>query len=318
MAAAEVSVVLKVLEQLQLSDEEIALLQGVLVNLVHPGQCLRLIEEAAGNRSCPDCGSNRCHRCGHANGLQRYRCVICRRSFNALTGTPLARLRLRDKWLPYLQCLIESTTVRKAAARVAVAKSTSFRWRHRFIAAMRQEPRPQLSGIVEADETYHLESQKGSRHLDRPPRKRGGKARRRGISAERDCILVARDRNRQTCDFVTGRGPVTASQLTRHLLPVLAKDVLLVSDAAKAYEAFARQAGITHEAVNLRAGIRIRGAIHIQGVNGWHSRLKTWLRRFNGVASRYLANYTGWRRVLDAAVLATPAHWLRVAAGPAR
>src|SRR5699024_4243101 len=133
-----------------------------------------------------------------------------------------------DKWLAYLQCLIESATVRKAAARVAVAKSTSFRWRHRFIAAVRHEPRPQLSGIVEADETYHLESQKGSRNLDRPPRKRGGKARRRGISAELDCILVARDRNRQTCDFVTGRGPVTAEQLARHLLPVLAMDVLLV------------------------------------------------------------------------------------------
>jgi len=313
MGAADVSVVLKVLEQVQLSDAEIALLQGVLANLVLPGQCLRLIEEAAGNRSCPACSGNRCHRCGQANGLQRYRCVACRRSFNALTGTPLARLRLRDKWLAYLQCLIDSATVRKAATRVAVAKYTSFRWRHRFIAAVRQEPRPQLSGIVEADETYHLESQKGSRHLDRPPRKRGGKARRRGISAELDCILVARDRNRQTCDFVTGRGPVTAEQLAKHLLPVLAVDVLLVSDAANAYKAFARQAGITHEAVNVRAGIRTRGAIHIQGVNGWHGRFKTWLRRFNGVASRYLANYTGWQRVLDSARLTAPAHWLQSA-----
>src|SRR5688572_27858607 len=108
MGAADVSVVLEVLEQVQLSDEEIALLRGVLANFGQPGQCLRLIEEAAGNRSCPDCGSKRCHRCGVANGLQRYRCVVCRRSFNALTGTPLARLRLRDKWLTYLQCVIES------------------------------------------------------------------------------------------------------------------------------------------------------------------------------------------------------------------
>jgi hypothetical protein len=89
--------VLKVLEQVQLSGEEIALLQGVLANLVLPGQCLRLIGAAAGKQSCPDCGGNRCHRSGHANGLQRYRCAACRRSFNALTGTPLARLRLPDK-----------------------------------------------------------------------------------------------------------------------------------------------------------------------------------------------------------------------------
>ncbi|MBB3221174.1 hypothetical protein FHS02_001981 [Massilia umbonata] len=106
---------------------------------------------------------------------------------------------------------------------------------------------------------------------------------------------------------------MTASQLARHLLPVLAKDVLLVSDGANAYKAFARQAGVAHEAVNVRAGIGARGAIHIQGVNGWHSRFKTWLRRFNGVASLYLANYTGWQRVLDAAALTAPALWLRVA-----
>ena len=71
--------------------------------------------------------------------------------------------------------------------------------------------------------------------------------------------------------------------------------------------------GITHEAINVRAGIRARGALHIQGVNGWHSRFKTWLRRFNGIASRYLANYTGWQRVLDAAELTAPRQWLHIA-----
>ena len=94
---------------------------------------------------------------------------------------------------------------------------------------------------------------------------------------------------------------------------MLAPDILLISDGARAYAAFARQAGITHEAVNVKAGIRTRGAIHIQGVNAWHSRFKTWLRRFNGVASRYLGHYTGWQCVLDTAALTTPARWLRIA-----
>ncbi|WP_229420558.1 IS1595 family transposase [Pseudoduganella albidiflava] len=313
MGAADVQVLIEALIQRQLSEDQVALLQRFVASVEQPGQCLRLIEEAAGKPPCPHCGCEKSHRCGQASGLQRYRCVTCRRSFNALTGTPLARLRLRDKWLQYLQCLIESTPVRSAAMRVAVAKSTSFRWRHRFNAALLRAPRPQLSGIVEADETYLLESQKGSRHLDRPPRKRGGKASRRGISSELDCILVARDRNRQTCDFVTGRGPVSAGQLMKHLKPVLLPDVLLVTDAAKAYQAFAKQAGITHEAINVRAGIRARGALHIQGVNGWHGRFKSWLRRFNGVASRYLENYTGWRGVLDADVLTAPRQWLHIA-----
>jgi hypothetical protein len=179
--------------------------------------------------------------------------------------------------------------------------------------AMRDRP-AMLSAIVEADETYRLESQKGSRNLTRRPRKRGGVARRRGVNREHDCLLVARDRGGQTLDFHTGRGPVTAAQLHKCLRPVMPADVLLISDGAAAYCRFAAQAGIMHEAVNVNDGIRARGAIHIQNVNSWHSRFKTWLVRFRGVASRYLINYSGWQRLLDARRLITPAHLLCAAA----
>jgi hypothetical protein len=118
---------------------------------------------------------------------------------------------------------------------------------------------------------------------------------------------VARDRSGQTLDFHTGRGQVTVEQLHHCLVPVLPADVLLISDGAMAYRHFAAQAGITHEWVNGKAGMRARGAIHIQNVNSWHSRFKTWLVRFRAVASRYLINYSGWQRVLDARHLTTPA-----------
>jgi hypothetical protein len=49
-------------------------------------------------------------------------------------------------------------------------------------------------------------------------------------------------------------------------------------------------------------------------VNSWHSRFKSWLVRFRGVASRYLINYSGWQRLLDARRLTTPAHLLCAAA----
>ncbi|WP_288377967.1 IS1595 family transposase [uncultured Massilia sp.] len=146
--------------------------------------------------------------------------------------------------------------------------------------------------------------------MSRPPRKRGGAARRRGINREHDCLLVARDRIGMTLDFHTGRGPVTAAQLRTCLQPVLPGDGLLISDGAAAYVRFALDAGIMHESVNVRAGRHARGAIHIQNVNGWHSRFKNWLVRFKGVASRYLANYSGWHRLLDAQALRTPAQWL--------
>lgn len=296
-----------------LSTADLSRLREWIASIVHPGECLALIERAAQGRPCPHCHGHRLHKCGFASGLQRFRCLACRCTFNALTGTPLARLRKRERWLPYLQCLIESRTVRDAAQVTGVHRTTSFRWRHRFVPCAARDRPPSLSTIVEADETYRLESQKGSRQLKRPARKRGGVARRRGINREHDCLLVARDRNGQTLDFHTGRGPVTVAQLHACLRPVLGPDVLLVTDAAKAYRRFASQAGIMHEFVNLSAGTRSRGAIHVQNVNGWHSRFKAWLLRFRGVASRYLAHYSGWLRLLDAQRLRTPADWLLTA-----
>jgi hypothetical protein len=93
------------------------------------------------------------------------------------------------------------------------------RWRHRFLTGIKMDRPRSLNGIVEADETFLPESEKGARNLGRPARKRGGKASKRGISYEQVCILVARDRGGNTCDLVTGRGPVTKAQLLVHLPP---------------------------------------------------------------------------------------------------
>ena len=298
------------LASLDLRSDEVASLRAWITALAHPGECLNLIAKAAGTPCCPRCQCSRVHRCGSASGLQRWRCLACRRSFNALTNTPLARLRKKAAWLSYLQCVLDSRTVRAAAELVGVHRTTSFRWRHRFVPGAACKRPARLEGIVEADETYMLESQKGSRHLTRPSRRRGGVARRRGISREHECLLVARDRGRRTLDFHTGRGPVSAIKLAACLRPVLAPDALLISDSAAVYRVFAASAGIAHEAVNLRAGVKARGAIHLNNVDGWHARFKTWLKRFNGIASRYLVNYSGWQRILDDGGLGTPAQLL--------
>ena len=44
------------------------------------------------------------------------------------------------------------------------------------------------------------------------------------------CILIVRDRSKQTVDFVTGNGPINTNILDAYLKPVLDLDVLLVSD----------------------------------------------------------------------------------------
>jgi transposase-like protein len=252
-----------------------------------------------GKSACPHCASAELYRNGKVSGLQRYYCRQCHKTFNGLTGTPLARLRDKPKWLGYLAAMAQSLTVRQSAADTGVHRNTSFRWRHRFLSWISQDRPAMLRGITEADETYVLESNKGQRKLGREPRKRGGSATKPGISDEQICVLVARDRAGQTLDFVAGNGPLTKARLTAALKPALAADALLVSDGNPTYTAFCEAEGFSHEAVNLSQGQRVNGAYHVQNVNAYHSRFKLWLVRFHGVATHYLPNYLGWRRAFE-------------------
>ena len=272
--------------------------------------------------ACPHCTSVDLYRHGLVSGLQRYYCKTCKKTFNALTGTPLARLRDKQKWLNYLASMVQSLTVRRSAANTGIHRNTSFRWRHRFLKWISQDHPTKLHGITEADETYLLESDKGQRNLGRKPRKRGGAATKRGgaatkrgISDEQIGVRVARDRSGQTLDFVTGNGALTKMSLTNVLKPVLDTDALLVSDANPSYAAFCHDEGFSHEVVNLSQGQRVRGAYHVQNVNAYHSRFKQWLEPFHGVATKYLPNYLGWRRAFEQHRKLTPETMLNTALG---
>ena len=207
-------------------------------------------------RRCPHCGSGGAVSRGKARGLRRYRCKACGKTFGALTGTPLSGLHHKDRWLAFGASLAEGETIHESAGRCGIAPSTAFRWRHRFLEAVRQAP-DRLAGIVEAEETFVLESRKGERKLDRKPRRRGGKARKRGLSREQVPILVAADRAGATLSHTLPA--LNADSVKEVLEPVVARDALLVSDANGCYPPAAAQLAIPHESINRSAGERVRG-----------------------------------------------------------
>jgi transposase-like protein len=146
--------------------------------------------------SCPHCGCETLVKNGHKDGRQRFQCKACNKRFNAMTGTPLARLRMADKHIPNANCMIDGLSIRDVAYKIGVNPKTAFRWRHRFLVAMEAEQPQVLSGVVEADETFFLESFKGKRsNMPRPAKKRGTPAKSPGLSKEQIPVIVARDRS---------------------------------------------------------------------------------------------------------------------------
>ena len=281
-------------------------------------------EEALGTTSrerveaqgCPHCAGREVVGWGRSHGLLRFRCKACGRTFNALTKTPMAHLRKKDKWLDHARAMIEGKSLAKTAALCGVHPTTAFRWRHRFLRAPASDKPRSLRGIVEADETFILEFFKGRwSDLPRKARKRGGTARHAGLYQDNIPVLVARDRKGATFEAVLPQ--VDGASVGAALAGVITPGNHLIGDGGKAIAAFARRAGIPFHAVPA-PGKPTPAAphLHINNVNAYHGRLKQWLSRFNGVATKNLPNYLGWRRALEAwGGQLAPQAWIKGAIG---
>lgn len=260
----------------------------------------RLQEQAA----CPHCGGEAIVKFGHSGASQRYRCKGCGKTFTALTGTPFVRLRDKDKLLANAACMAEGLSIRRTAARLGISVKQAFRWRHRFLRYLSEQQPAAMTGVVEADETFFPLSFKGQRRgLPRPPKKRGGKPKRKAddddTSPEQVPVLVANQRGTRTTLNALLEG-LDAAHLTAALRPALGADAVLSSDGNAGYGVAARALGIEAGSFVARYhGPGGTGVWHVQNVNAYHHRLKDWMLRFHGVATKYLPNYLGWRQLLD-------------------
>ena len=263
-------------------------------------------KELSGKPICPGCSCESVHKWGVVSGLQRYRCKECRRTFNALTGTSMARLRKKDLWLDYSHALADSLSLTKAAERCGIDRTTAFRWRHRFL----PQSGPQnvkCTGITEMDETYFRESFKGKKVMHRKPRKRG-ELKVRGLSSEQIPVVVVRDRDGRTCDAVLRER--SAKEVGLCIGTRIAPDSLLCIEKSRILIKFAKKAGLAFETIGTKQRKGREKVFHVQSVNAYHSRLKNWMIRFNGVSTERLSNYLDWRR-LHEAQLDSPQEWLR-------
>jgi transposase-like protein len=282
----------------QLTHHQRQQLASCLQALLDHSRAIAVVEaHGSAHRACPHCASLRIVKNGSANGLQRFKCRQCARTFNALTGTPLAHLHLRDKWMGQAQALVQGLSLPQAAQRLGVAQSTAFRWRHRFLACTSSMQARRLVGIAEADESYFLNSCKGQRGLLRRPRRRGGKALAGCKGSDCTPVLMARDRAGATANLILQTNKAQSVQAA--LQPLLPPDTVLCTDGSVTLASAARALGVQHQAVNVSRGVRVRGPWHVQNVNAYVSRLRGWMQRFKGVATRYLDSYLGWFRMLD-------------------
>lgn len=250
--------------------------------------------------NCPHCQSNAIQANGKNRGVQRYRCKECGKNFSETTGTPLAWLKKKDKWPHYLQCMLKGYSLRKCAEEVGISLQTSFDWRHKILSAFKTASAQRFENILESDEIFFLESEKGNKNLTRPARKRGGKASKAGINKDHVAVVVSRDRDGNADMKTATRGRISKKDLDRVFEDKIEQDTILCTDSHRSYSAFARSHELDHQKIKANKGQYVKDQVfHVQNVNNLSKRLKAWMNQFNGVSTKYLQNYLNWFLVLE-------------------
>lgn len=241
------------------SKEEIA-----LVNSVTPA-------------SCPFCGSANFVKNGtRKDGVRKYACRGCGRSFNPLTGTVFDSRKIpMSEWVEYLMHLFEFHSVATSARDNRNAETTGGYWLSKVFAVLSgRQDGVMLDGRVWLDETYIT--------VDKKEReKKGGKS-LRGVSRNLIAIGVATDGRNMVAFAENGSKPSARRTLgifEGHIKP----GSVLVHDGDNSHSLLISELGLVSEVhpTSETKGLEDRSN-PMDPVNDLHSKLKEFLRAHKG------------------------------------
>jgi len=282
--------------------EQELLLDDLLKDYELRGQVLENVNRELGQRnsrkSCPHCNSGKIYKRGKQKGVQMYQCRECSKWYSETTGTPLWDIKLKPKWQSYLRCMEQGMSIKKIAREIGISIQTSFDWRHKILSTLSTFTPQTLSDVVECDELELSLNNKGCRNLGRNPRKRGSDFKRNEPSEESTVVQVvtAVQRNGEKYLRAVESKRLSAEEITLALDGKLTEQTTLITDKHPSYKLFVKEnQSIKHRTVLAKDHVNKQDKnIHLQHVNNTHSQLRTFLRPFNGVSSKYLQNYLNW------------------------
>ena len=256
-----------------------------------------------------------CRKCNSKQGIskygkdrkgnQRYRCKACGTFFSDTSFSTVSHSHCDIAvWRKYIECLLQGYSLEKCGYICGISTRTAFFWRHKILSTLQQDQSERvLSGIVELDEAFFGISYKGNHKksknfiMPRAPFKRGTDS--RAQTGSRACVMCALERNGQFYAEVLGKGQPTVPMLKHAFDTRITDDSIVLSDKALgARRYFEKVNSVQHIVLSAvadptkKAGPpEVRGVFHIQNVNNMHSRLRKFLRQYNGVSTKYLNHY---------------------------
>ena len=244
---------------------------------------------------CPRCGSVDVYQMkdratGERNARYLWRCRDCKRQYTVRTGTVFEESLIPlHKWArAYWEAASckNGVSALELSRKIQVSYKTALFMMHRIRWAMADDHAspPQLTGIVEADETYV-----------------GGKPRHRGWNHGRQVQPRTKWTTKTPVVAMVQRGGVVRAQVVPNvtagnLVAVLQENVdpsaTLMTDESNRYRQAGKPFGGRHYRVNHSRGEYARGDVTTNRVEGFFSRVKRSLNgTYHAVSKQHLHRY---------------------------
>lgn len=231
------------------------------------------------SRECPHCGSHKVFSKGNYKGRKRYQCHECDKSYNDLTKTPFSGIHNLDKIKKYLNCLVRGDSIRKAAVIVGISVTTSFSWRHKLLNGLARLSSPKMKNVKEILELQIPYSHKGQRT------KVTEIQRKSKVSAVFVCDRTGKLDSDSIAYSQRNKNPIFTriNELSNNHT-----DIICSPKFKNIINSLNLNVKTTHSSYTTPEIIN-------QIVSSWQA----WMKRFHGVATRYLSNYLHWFDYLD-------------------
>ena len=228
---------------------------------------------------CPHCKSKHEIKYGSYNGIQRYNCKNnkCERTFTKHPESPFRySKKFKENCHKYKELYEKGLTIRECAEVLNISIVTSFFWRHRFLYNLKQVNYVEkLCDYAELTRVVLLENFKGDRYSK---------------NKEKDKISIVNAMNKSIdiISIIAARNHLGFRELKENIEPRIDKKAIAVAFLDGRLQAFSDK----HNTINK---IRIR-RIDITTIDASYSvKIKRWLKKFRGVATKYIDHYLSWR-----------------------
>lgn len=227
--------------------------------------------------TCPYCGEDSFRHYGQTkNGVKRYRCKTCGRTFTPVTGTIFDGHKISiSEWTEYCLNLFRYLSVTTDSWNIRNAFTTSRYWLEKlFLILDGYETDIILDGRVWFDETFYTVR---SENLKYKPDGR----KPRGLSDNQICVGVACTKDTTLC-VIEGNGQPTARKAYMAFKDHIAPGSTLVHDNGKAHRLLISELHLEDESYNADEIKNLPDKDNpLDRVNKVHARLKNFLHAHN-------------------------------------